>query len=129
MSAVLLDTHVWAWSLTGDLRLSEKATLAILEADGVFVSPISFFEIGRKVRIGKWPQMAPYVDGLPALLEEQGGRIATLAPEICLQAATMSWEHRDPFDRILAATALHSSIPLISADEIFGSLPGLVRLW
>lgn len=129
MSAILLDTHAWAWSLTGDERLSEKAVAAILDADSVLVSPISFFEIGQKVRIGKWPQMAPYVDDLPALLEEQGGRAAALTPAICLQGATMTWEHRDPFDRLLAASALQASMPIISADEIFDTLPGLTRLW
>ncbi|WP_105402940.1 type II toxin-antitoxin system VapC family toxin [Neorhizobium sp. T7_12] len=129
MSAILLDTHAWAWSLTGDERLSEKAGAAILDADSVFVSPISFFEIGQKVRIGKWPQMAPYVDDLPALLEKQGGRAAALTSQICLHAAVMPWEHRDPFDRLLAAGALQASIPLLSADEIFDTVPGLTRLW
>ncbi len=125
----MLDTHAWAWSLTGDERLSEKARAAILDADSVFVSPISFFEIGQKVRIGKWPRMAPYIDDLPALLEEQGGRAAALKPQICLHGAVMDWGHRDPFDRLLAATALQASMPLISADEIFDTLPGLIRLW
>lgn len=129
LTAILLDTHAWAWSLIGDERLSERAVATILDADAVFVSPVSFFEIGQKVRLGKWPEMAPYVEELPAFLEEQGGRVATLAPEICLQGAMMAWEHRDPFDRLLAATALHSSIPLVSADEIFDTLPGLIRLW
>lgn len=129
LTPILLDTHAWAWSLTGDERLSGRAVGAILEADAVFVSPVSFFEIGQKVRLGKWPEMAPYVEELPALLEEQGGRVATLAPQICLQGAMMAWEHCDPFDRLLAATALHSSIPLVSADEIFDTLPGLIRLW
>jgi len=129
LTAILLDTHAWAWSLTGDPRLSEGATSAILEAGSVLVSPISFFEIGQKVRLGKWPQMAPHVDDLPALLEEQGGRVATLAPQICLRGAMMLWDHRDPFDRLLAASALHYSVPLVSADEIFDTLPGLSRLW
>ena len=53
MSAVLLDTHAWAWSLTGDERLSARATDAILGAERVMVSPISFFEIAQKVRLGK----------------------------------------------------------------------------
>lgn len=129
MSAVLLDTHAWAWSLTGDGRLSQRAVTAIHEADGVFVSPISFFEIGQKVRLGKWPEMQPYAEALPSLLEEQGGRVAALSPTVSLSGAMMSWEHRDPFDRLLAATALHYSMPLVSADEIFDTLPGLIRIW
>ncbi|WP_234710629.1 type II toxin-antitoxin system VapC family toxin [Sinorhizobium arboris] len=56
MTAVLLDTHAWAWSLTGDARLPNKATALLAQADSVLVSPISLFEIGQKVRIGKWPE-------------------------------------------------------------------------
>jgi PIN domain nuclease of toxin-antitoxin system len=73
--------------------------------------------------------MAPFMQQLPALLEEQGGGIAALTVEICLRASTMAWEHRDPFDRLLAATAQHHAVPVISADDAFDALPGLVRIW
>ena len=127
MKTVLLDTHSWAWSLTGDERLSEKAAYAMTRAEIVLVSPISFFEIGQKVRLGKWPEMQPCVEKLVELLEEQGGCVASLDPSICLAAATMDWSHRDPFDRLLAATAARYNLPIISMDAIFdGRVP---RIW
>lgn len=127
MTAVLLDTHAWAWSLNGDDRLSEPALAAIGAANSVFVSPITFFEIAQKVRIGKWPEMEPFVGRLTEFLKEQGGSIADLDPAICTAAGIMTWTHRDPFDRLLAATAAHSHLPLISADAIFdGVVP---RIW
>jgi PIN domain nuclease of toxin-antitoxin system len=133
VKTVLLDTHAWAWTLTDDRRLSSPARALIVQAEAVFVSPISFFEIGQKVRLGKWPEMAPFVDRLPRLLEKQGGRTAALTAEICLAAATMDWVHRNPFDRLLAATAMHDHLPLISADPAFDSLAGrpgwIARLW
>jgi PIN domain nuclease of toxin-antitoxin system len=122
MSAVLLDTHTWAWSLNRDVRLSAKAIQAIEQAEAVFVSPISFFEIGQKVRLGKWPEMDSFVKTLPDLLLRQGAREASLGMEICLSAASMEWGHRDPFDRMLAATSIHLGLPLISADTIFDQL-------
>ncbi|WP_245298674.1 hypothetical protein [Methylobacterium platani] len=63
--------------------LSRGAAAAITAAEQVFVSPISFGEIARKVRIGKWPEMAPHGAQRPALLEEQGGASAGLGHEIC----------------------------------------------
>lgn len=129
MNAVLLDTHAWVWSLISDERLSTAASTAIAEADSVMVSPISFFEIAQKVRIGKWPEMEPYAAALPALLEEQGGRVATFTPDIALRSGLMFWEHRDPFDRILAATAIQGAIPIVSIDEVFDTLPGVARIW
>lgn len=127
MKAVLLDTHSWVWSLTNDDRLSTKARASISRAENVLVSPISFFEIGQKVRLGKWPEMAPFVDRLADLLEQQGGGVADLDPLICLDAGTMSWAHRDPFDRLLAATAARRNLPIVSADSVFDGL--VTRLW
>jgi PIN domain nuclease of toxin-antitoxin system len=123
VKSVLLDTYSWAWSLAGDPRLSDRATAAILRAETVLVSPISFFEIGQKVRLGKWPEMLPFVADLPALLERQGGVSAGLDQGICLRAALMDWTHRDPFDRILAATAERYGVVIISADGV------VTRVW
>lgn len=127
MTAVLLDTQAWAWSLMGDGRLSQRAQSAIEGADTVLVSPITFFEIAQKVRLGKWPEMEPFVDRLPALLDEQGGSVAGFDPAICIVAGRMDWAHRDPFDRMLAATAMLLNLPLVSADAVFDGV--VTRLW
>ena len=133
MTAVLLDTHAWIWTLTGDLRLSDRAARAIRAADAVHVSAISFYEIGQKARLGKWPEVVGLVDDLPALLREQGGFAAALSAEICLAAATAPWLHRDPFDRLIAATADLEGLDLVSADAAFDAFPPrrapLRRVW
>jgi PIN domain nuclease of toxin-antitoxin system len=127
LNTVLLDTHAWAWTLVTPRQLSARAGEALEKAQNVVVSPISFFEIAQKVRLGKWPQMDAYVDRLPALLTEQGGGVAALIPEICVAAGTMAWTHRDPFDRLLAATALHYNLPIVSADLVFDGI--VSRVW
>lgn len=130
MTGVLLDTHAWVWSLVDDPSLSPTARRAIEAADTVSVSPISLFEIGQKVRIGKWPEMAPHVRSLPERLLEQGGIAAPMTPKICLAASLLDWLHRDPFDRLIAATALATGDLLISADPAFDTAPeGLHRAW
>lgn len=127
MTSILLDTHAWAWSLAGDDRLSKTAVAAIETADIVLVSPITFFEIAQKVRLGKWPEMTPFVGRLAAVLGEQGGSVAAFDPEICVTAGTMAWAHRDPFDRLLAATAMRHGLPLVSADIVFDGI--VRRVW
>ena len=129
MSSVLLDTHAWVWSFANDALLSSRARTAIREADTVYVSPISFFEIGQKVRTGRWPEMQGRVKELPAILKEQGGSIATLTPEICLNASTMNWEHRDPFDRLIVSTALALDVALVSKDSAFEDPDDLTLVW
>ncbi len=129
MTAVLLDTHAWVWSFASDERLSPAARAAIETADAVFVSPISFFEIGQKVRLGKWPEMAAYVEGLPDLLRDQGGFSAPLTPEICLSASLEDWAHRDPFDRLIAATAETTGATLVTRDPVFGTRGAISTVW
>ena len=128
MTAVLLDTHAWAWSLAGDDRLSKPALAAIEAADTVLVSPITFFEIAQKVRLGKWPEMEPFVGRLAALLGEQGGSVAGFDPAVCIAAGTMAWTHRDPFDRLLVAQANAEGAVLVSGDRIFAQYP-VATLW
>ena len=133
MSHVLLDTHAWIWSLTADERLSAHAIEALEAADSVSVSAISLFEVGQKARLGKWPEMEPFLPRLIRLADEQGARLIELSPEASLLAATLSWPHRDPFDRIIAATAISRGLVLVSADVQFDGLsdeerwPG--RVW
>lgn len=129
MSGVLLDTHAWVWSFADDDLLSDSARQSIAAADAVFVSPISFFEIGQKVRIGKWPEMEPLVSELPRMLMDQGGLAAPMTPQICLCAATWDWAHRDPFDRLIAATAVEADLTLVSADGAFSGLPDMRTVW
>ena len=133
MKHILLDTHAWAWSLTADTRLSSKAIAVMEQAETVYISAISLFEIGQKVRLGRWPEMAPFLNRLTDLANEQGGRLIELSPEASLLAATLAWEHRDPIDRIIGATAITKGLALISADTAFDGLsnepkwPG--RIW
>ena len=127
MSTVLLDTHVWVWTFLRSAKLSARARAANDEAAKRVVSAASFYEISQKVRLGKWPEMAPFVDRLVALAEAQGIEVAGLNAAICLKAGGLDWPHRDPFDRLIAATVLHVGLDLVSADEAFdGVVP---RIW
>ncbi len=90
---------------------------AVTTADVVYLSPISFFEIGQKVRTGRWAEMEAHVESLPDILRNQGGVLAPFSPEICLKASLMDWEHRDPFDRLILATAEIMQVPLVSKDS------------
>jgi PIN domain nuclease of toxin-antitoxin system len=126
---VLLDTHVWAWMLTEDPNLSPKARAAIDGADALFLSPITFYEIAQKVRLGKWPLMEAFVDRLAEHAADAGLALAPLRAEVALLAGTLDWPHRDPFDRLIAATALVNGWVLLSADPAFDTLIGLRRIW
>ena len=125
---VLLDTHAFAWVLRNDPSLSKDAREMIAAADAVFVSAVTVYEIGQKVRLGRWPEMAPYAEELPQRASAAGILDAPLTPVIALRASLLDWHHRDPFDRIIAATAEAMDARLVSRDPAFDGLP-LRRVW
>ena len=125
MSAVLLDTHAWIWGLMDSARLGGGAKTAILDADAVHVSPISVYEVIRKARLGKWPEIVPYVD---TLLNEGQTVSAPFTRAVAARAGALDWTHRDPFDRLIAATAIEMGWTLISRDTGFDALDG-ARGW
>ena len=122
MSDVLLDTHAWIWSLMDSARLRSRVKEAILAADAVYVSPISIYEVVRKVAIGKWPEIVPNLD---ALLAEQQTVSAPFTRAVAARAGALDWAHRDPFDRLIAATAIEMGWELISKDPEFDALDGI----
>lgn len=129
LKTILLDTHAFAWVLVASERLTGPARAAIDGADKVLVSAISVYEIGQKVRLGKWRDMAVHAPRLPELIRERGAHALTVAAEVCLAGAALDWGHRDPFDRIICASALAEDAALISADAVFDGVAGLRRVW
>jgi PIN domain nuclease of toxin-antitoxin system len=81
------------------------------------------------VRLGKWPLMARFATSLPDYAAKAGLTVAPLTAEVAVLAGSLDWPHRDPFDRLLAATALVNGWQLLSADPVFDSLTGLRRVW
>ena len=121
MSAVLLDTHAWIWGLMESARLGSRVKTAILDADAVYVSPISVYEVVRKAALGKWPEIVPHID---ALLTEQQTVSAPFTRAVAARAGALDWTHRDPFDRFIAATAIEMGWELVSKDPEFDALEG-----
>lgn len=133
LSRILLDTHAWAWSLMGSDRLSPRAIAEIKAAEVVCISSISLYEIGQKIRLGKWPEMADHFTNLIHIVEQQGGRLLSVSPEVTSLASVIAWEHRDPFDRLIGTTAILEGLVLISADAVFDQLSNTMhwpgRVW
>ena len=110
---LLLDTQVYLWYLADSRKLSKKARAEIAGADAVFVSAASIWEAAIKAGIGK---LSAAVDDLVAGIAASG--FAEL-PVSVLHAAlvgTLPHHHRDPFDRLLVAQAIHEPLLLLTAD-------------
>jgi PIN domain nuclease of toxin-antitoxin system len=126
---LLLDTHALLWFLTNDPKLSAAANRALADlVNERWLSPISLLEIALKVKIGKLPLQSPFGLLFPAQLTANDIHLLPIESAHIEPLATMPLHHRDPFDRLLAATALVDGLTLISADTAFDAY-GLARLW
>lgn len=113
---LLLDTHVILWQLSGDRDLSIDARRAIRDADALFVSAVSFAEMGVKASVGKLDVPDDIVDQIL----RAGVRYLGLSPEHGLAVGSLPMHHRDPFDRLLVAQARTDGLTIVTGDERIG---------
>jgi PIN domain nuclease of toxin-antitoxin system len=126
---LLLDTHALLWFLADDPRLSATAKTAIEDiANERWLSPVSLLEIAHKNRLGKLPLPEPFGTMFPADLAAEDIHLFPLEPQHIEPLTTLPLHHKDPFDRLIAATALVEGLRLVSVDPAFDAY-GLKRLW
>lgn len=116
---MILDTCALLWLATGDLRLSESSRKLIENATIVGVSAISAFEIGQKHRKGSLRLPAPPSEWFHTIIHHHELAVIDLSADICLRATELPEIHRDPFDRLIIATAMSLGRPVITTDSVF----------
>jgi PIN domain nuclease of toxin-antitoxin system len=126
---LLLDTHALLWFLALDPKLSKTALAAIEDPANVrWLSPISLLEIAIKNRLGKLVLPDPFAVMFPASLTANDVHLLPIEADHIEPLSRWPLHHRDPFDRLIAATAKVEGMSLVSADPAF-DLYGLTRLW
>jgi PIN domain nuclease of toxin-antitoxin system len=126
---LLLDTHTLLWWLDGDRRMSKRARALVgRDTNEVFVSAASAWEITTKWRLGKLPGAADVAADVAGAVASQVFLPLSITLAHAQLAGQLTTNHRDPFDRMLAAQALVEGLPIVSNDEAF-DLFGVIRLW
>lgn len=121
--ALLLDTHVFYWIVLGSPRLRpEHKHLIVAFPNQVFVSSVSGWEIATKVRLGKWIEAAPLLPGLTNVVERAGLQSLPLTLAQAEIAGSLPGQHKDPFDRLIAAQAIDLDMTLLTVDLAFSGL-------
>ncbi|MDE0673840.1 MAG: type II toxin-antitoxin system VapC family toxin [bacterium] len=129
MTRLLLDTHVLLWWWTDDHNLSNRARLAVGDPDAdVHVSAASAWEISTLWRLGRIDHAPGAVSRFHELVEADGFRHLAITHFHCLRAGGYPTEHRDPFDRLLAAQSELEGLTLVTRDTAFTQFPAVV-LW
>ncbi|HET7139787.1 MAG TPA: type II toxin-antitoxin system VapC family toxin [Arthrobacter sp.] len=130
MKRLLLDTNVFLWALAEPRKLSTKARNAITTLENsVYVSPITAYELSYKHRQGKLPSGAAIVASFGRQVAHLYASELPLSAPHALAAGQLGWEHKDPFDRILAAQALVEGLTLVTADQDLQAFEPVSTLW
>ena len=130
VNGYLLDTHAFLWAIQDADKLSVASRKVIEKLDSkLFLSAISAFEIANKHRIGKLPQYSYIVENYAEIVRKLMVSELPVSSAHAFFAAKFEWDHRDPFDRILAAQASMEDLVLITADSVFDSLAWIKTLW
>ena len=117
---ILLDSHAVYWWTIGSDRLSTKARSLIEDkANGVLVSAVSFYELDNKMGLNKL-DLKP--QELRAAVTESGLQTLAITDLHAELAASFDWDHRDPWDRILAAQARLEHCTFVSTDIAFDAI-------
>jgi PIN domain nuclease of toxin-antitoxin system len=125
----LVDTHVLLWLLAEPGRVPEEVRRRLADrSTELMVSAVSALEIATKVRLGRLPQGQMLVHGWSQWLERIGAVELAITSRHAVLAGTLSWDHRDPFDRILVAQATREQHVLVTVDRAIAALPGVQLL-
>ena len=112
---LLLDTHIWLWSLQDSQKLGKRVQHELHKPENeLWLSPISTWEaltLHAKGRIRLHGDLASWVLNSTAPFRE-----APLTHEIALVARKLELQQQDPADRFLAATAKVLDLTLVTAD-------------
>lgn len=122
---LLLDTHIFLWWVKDDRKLPKSVDAKIKEADDVYISTASIWEIAIKKNLGKIQ-----VDMEKLLQSIQGSHFLEL-PITNHHAALVSRLpdiHRDPFDRMLISQAISEPLTFLTADSRLKKYSELVEL-
>jgi PIN domain nuclease of toxin-antitoxin system len=119
---LLLDTHVVIWWATGSPRLPAAWIEAIVDPDNeAYVSAASAWEIEIKKRTGRLRFSPTAMD----VADEAGFDVMAINGPDAVLAGALDWDHRDPFDRMLAAQAIAGGMVLITDDDRLRAAPGV----
>jgi PIN domain nuclease of toxin-antitoxin system len=115
---LLLDTHVWLWSVLGDERLSTRVARELRSpVNRLWLSPISVWEALLLCERGRFTPAEDVEGWVKMALTAIPFTEAPFTHDVALTTRTIRLAHRDPADRLLVATAKVLGLTLVTADK------------
>jgi PIN domain nuclease of toxin-antitoxin system len=111
---LLLDTNIFLWAVMGSSALKDPVRRMMEEADEIYVSAVSIWEIAIKARLGK---IEADTDLLVDEIAEVGFRDLPVKLRHAAAVAKLPLYHSDPFDRLLIAQAIAEPLRFLTVDQ------------
>ena len=126
---LLLDSNVFVFIVQQPDRLPERARDAILDpANTRYLSVVTPWELQIKSSLGKLRFTTPIRDIVKQELDTGTVQLLPITLDHIDALSRLPAHHRDPFDRMLVAQAVHEGLTLVTSDEIIAKYPAPV-LW
>jgi PIN domain nuclease of toxin-antitoxin system len=122
---LLLDTHVFIWSVTASRQLKAVTRDYLAAAQAVYVSAASIWEIAIKSRLG---QIDGDAQAFAAAIEASGFHALPVTAGHAAAVAKLPLHHTDPFDRLLLAQAFTEPLRFVTADRTLSAYGGAVEV-
>lgn len=127
----LLDTHTLAWAVGQPSMLSPRGRRMLEDrANDVYVSTASIWEMSIKFKAGRWPEVLHFMDDqlYADMLNQLGATELAITSRHARAAGLFELDHKDPFDRIIAAQSFLEGLPVLSKDTSLDAFP-VSRIW
>lgn len=122
---LLLDTHVFIWSIKDDRRLSKSTKNKIINATDVYISSASIWEATIKIKLNK---LDVDIEEMVEAITESGYLELPISARHAATVMRLPDIHRDPFDRMLIAQAISEPLTFLTADTSLKPYSDLVEL-
>lgn len=127
----LIVTQILIWFQLSDSKLSKDLLDILIDTKNtIFVSDISFYEIGIKQKVGKISEFDKSISEIVKIVIDDDFQILPIKINHIdkYNQIPLIPDHKDPFDRLLLSTALFENFPIITSDEKFRNYSGLVSV-
>ena len=117
--ACVVDSHTWAWHVTGEPKRIGRAARRVLEHSATaYIPAICQWEIAMTIDAGGFHSDRPIAAWLEQATATPPFALAPLTAEVAAAAVELGREgfHGDPADRMIYATARVLDLPLLTAD-------------
>jgi PIN domain nuclease of toxin-antitoxin system len=115
---IVLDTSALVFWTVDSARLSDPAKQALGVAERHIVSSISIWELALKVKQGRLTLPLSIDAYLASLTQISSLEILPVDVQTWILSVDLPWDHKDPADRVIVATATQLDCPLVSSDGV-----------